>query len=325
MYRFLLNIYNKVFKTATFSESTVSKGSDSVIDFCCSPCQEHNIDQWAEFYCENCLKFYCGKCINLHGHLFGKHEMYGRGDTSKWPVPTEVKDFIQKCDLHEEQSIEMFCDDHSQLCCRKCVFLNHRQCAEVTLISELVKGPPPELQQLSRDIQSLHVELKKLQNNWDINIQSLKASYKKQLHEIGQTRQKINTILDEMEKTTMKELDARMTSLKASLKSDLDKIIKLKNETKQFGDAIHAIVDKGKEEIAFIASKKCLEKMKQSENFLKQNSVQIKSSLTFHADANVQQYLSKLSGLGKIAFVTKELVHLDDPDQVFTVQGKSSM
>ncbi|KAH3716734.1 hypothetical protein DPMN_059463 [Dreissena polymorpha] len=108
---------------ATFSQSTVDKGSDSAIDFCCSPCQEHKNDQWAEFYCQ---KFYCAECVTLYGQLFGKHVTYGRGDTSKWPVSKVVEDFLQKYDLHAGKHIEMYCNDHSQMCCTNCAFLNHR-------------------------------------------------------------------------------------------------------------------------------------------------------------------------------------------------------
>ncbi|KAH3718052.1 hypothetical protein DPMN_060850 [Dreissena polymorpha] len=111
---------------ATYSKSTVASGSDSFIDFCCFPCLENKIDQWADFYCENCQKFYCAKCINLHSQLFGTHVTYRRGDTSKWPVAKEVEDFLQKCDLHDDKHLEMFCEDHSQLCCTNCAFLNHR-------------------------------------------------------------------------------------------------------------------------------------------------------------------------------------------------------
>ncbi|KAH3824505.1 hypothetical protein DPMN_126342 [Dreissena polymorpha] len=111
---------------ATFSQSTVDKGSDSFTDFCCSSCLEHKIDQWADFYCNNCQKFYCAKCINPHGQLFGKHVTYGRGDTTKWPVLKEVEDFLRKCDLHGDEDLKMFCNDHSQLCCTNCAFLNHR-------------------------------------------------------------------------------------------------------------------------------------------------------------------------------------------------------
>ncbi|XP_052247478.1 uncharacterized protein LOC127855727 [Dreissena polymorpha] len=306
---------------ATYSKSTVASGSDSFIDFCCFPCLEHKIDQWADFYCKNCQKFYCAKCINLHSQLFGTHVTYGRGDTSKWPVSKEVEDFLQKCDHHDDKHLEMFCEDHSQLCCTNCAFLNHRQCAKVTLISESVKGSPPNLQQLSGKIQSILEEIKKLQNYWDTNMQSLQASYDKQLYVIHDTRKKTNSILDNIEKNTMKELDDKLASLKASVKTDADNCSKLKNELKQLNDAIQDIVDKGKAELTFIASKKCMEKIKQSETYLKQNSFQVESSLTFQADRDFQQYLSKLSGLGKIVLSTKETLVL--VDQALTVQGKS--
>ncbi|XP_052255542.1 uncharacterized protein LOC127861180 isoform X2 [Dreissena polymorpha] len=308
---------------ATLSQSTVGKGSDSFTDFCCSPCLEHKIDQLAEFYCDNCIKFYCAKCINLHGQLFGKHVTYGRGYISKWPLSKEVEDFLQKCDLHEDKRLKMFCNDHSQLCCTNCAFLNHRQCAKVALISESVTGSPPDLQQLSRKIQSVLVELKKLQHYWDTNMQSLQVSYNKQLHEIRDSRQEINTILDEIEKNTIQELDGKMTSLRASVKTNVDNCSKLQNELKRLSDTIHDIVDKGKAELSFIASKKCLEKINQSETYLTENLVQVESSLIFQADNDVQQHLSKLSGLGRIVVCTQAVPLHDDPDQVLAVQGKS--
>ncbi|XP_052245445.1 uncharacterized protein LOC127854442 [Dreissena polymorpha] len=308
---------------ATFSQSTMETCSESIIDFCCSPCLEHTIDQWAELYCDTCQKFYCAKCVTLHGQLFGKHVTYGRGDTSKWPASKEVQDFLLKCDLHEDKHLEMYCNDHSQLCCTNCAFLNHRLCTKVTLISESARGPLPDLQQLSRKIQTILEEVKKLENHRNTNMLTLQALYDKLLDEICDTRQTINIILDKIEKNTIQELDDKMTSLKASIKTDLDNCIKLKNELKQLSGAINDIIDKGKSELTFIASKKCLEQVKQSETYLKENSVQVESSLRFLANSDVQQYLSKLSGLEKIVLSTKEILVLGDPDQVFTIQGKS--
>ncbi|XP_052248283.1 uncharacterized protein LOC127856229 isoform X2 [Dreissena polymorpha] len=309
---------------ATFSQSTVDRGSDSIIDFSCSPCLEHKTYKLAEFHCDNCQKFFCAECITLHGQLFGKHVTYGlRGDTSKWPVSKEVEDFLQKCDLHEDKCLEMYCSDHSQLCCTNCAFLNHRLCTKVTLISESAREPLPDLQQLSRKIQTILKEVKKLENYWNTNMLTLQASYNKQLDEILETRQTINIILDKIEKNTIKELDNKMNSLKASVKTDIDNCSKLKNELKRLSDAIHDIVDKGKAELTFIASNKCLELVKQSEIYLKENSVQVESSLTFLANSDVQQYLSILSGLGRIVLSTKALSVLGDADQVFTVQEKS--
>ncbi|KAH3749885.1 hypothetical protein DPMN_184400 [Dreissena polymorpha] len=305
------------------SFSTVGKGSHSFTDFCCSPCLEHKIDQWAEFYCDNCLKFYCEKCINLHGQLFGKHVTYGRGETSKWPVSKEVEDFIQKCDLHEDKRLEMFCYDHNQLCCTNCAFDNHRQCAKVALITESVQEPLPDLQQLSRNIQTVLEDLEKLQNYWDTNMQSLQVSYNKQLNEIRDTRQKINTILDKIEQNTIKELEDKMASLNVSVQTNVDNCSKLQNELKRLSNTIHDIVDKGKAELLFIASKKCLKKIKLSETYLTDNLVQVESSLTFQADSYFQCHLSQLSCLGRIVVCTRAVSLPGDPDKVFTVQGKS--
>ncbi|KAH3776079.1 hypothetical protein DPMN_177492 [Dreissena polymorpha] len=190
----------------------------------------------------------------------------------------------------------MFCNDHSQLCCTNCAFLNHRQCAKVTLISESVKGPPLDLQKVSRKIQTILETLKKLENNWSTNMQSFQISYNKQLDDIRQTRQKINAILDMIEKNTIKKLDDMMANLKASFKTDSDNCSKLKNELKQLSDAIHDIVDKGKAELEF-------------------GAIQAERLVTFQADIDIEQLVSKLSGLGRIV--------LSYPDQVFTVQGKS--
>ncbi|KAH3750253.1 hypothetical protein DPMN_184773 [Dreissena polymorpha] len=198
-----------------------------------------------------------------------------------------------------------------------------RQCAKVALISESVKGPLPDLQQLSRKIRTVLVELKKLQNYWDTNMHSSQVLYNKQLHEIGQTRQKINTILDEIEKTTLKELEDKMTSLKASVNTNVGNCSKLENELKRFSDTIHDIADKGKAKLSFIASKKSLEKINQSETYLIENLVQVESSLTFQAESYFQQHLSKLSGLGRIVVCTQTVPPHGDLEKVLTVQGKS--
>ncbi|XP_052227916.1 uncharacterized protein LOC127842449 [Dreissena polymorpha] len=154
-------------------------------------------------------------------------------------------------------------------------------------------------------------------------MQSLQDSYYNQLHEIHDTRNKMNTILYKIKKNTMKELDDKLTSLKTSVMTDADNCSKLKNELKRLSSSTHNIVDKGKAELTFIASNKCLVNIKLSDTYLKKNSVQVESSLTFLADSDVQQNLSKLSGLGRIVLSINKLSMLEDPDTVFTVQGIS--
>ncbi|KAH3749769.1 hypothetical protein DPMN_184282 [Dreissena polymorpha] len=111
---------------ATFSQSTIDKGSDIYQDFLCSTCEEKKLDAMANFYCESCVKFNCGKCICINSQLFTKHVPFGRGDMKKSPVTKKVQDFLLKCDYNKDKELELFCDEHSELCCTHCAFLNDR-------------------------------------------------------------------------------------------------------------------------------------------------------------------------------------------------------
>ncbi|XP_052248814.1 uncharacterized protein LOC127856561 isoform X1 [Dreissena polymorpha] len=308
---------------ATFLQSSVEKGSDMVQDFFCSTCEEEKLEESADYYCESCVKFYCGKCIHLHSQLFKKHSPHGRSDMKKWPVAKKVEDFLFKCDVHKEENLAMLCKDHGQLCCINCAFLNHRQCKTVILLSDLVQNTSTDLKQVSVTIQTSLAELKKLQDNQEASIQSVQISYDEQLQKIQETRQKVLEALDVLEKKTLQEMKDNLTKLQASLKSDVDKCATLRDELKQLGDAIQDINDKSKRELSFIASIKCLDKIQQLEKYRKENFAQLKSSITFQPNSEIVQYLSKLSGLGRIEHYAQTLTVQGFPDQVIRIDGKS--
>ncbi|XP_052235084.1 uncharacterized protein LOC127847291 isoform X2 [Dreissena polymorpha] len=308
---------------ATFSQSIIDKGSDIFHDFLCNTCADKKLDNTADFYCESCVKFYCGKCIRPHSQLFTKHDTFGRGDMKKWPVTKKVEDFLLKCDVHKDKNLEMFCSEHSELCCKHCEFLNHRHCKKVTLISDIVKSQSTDLQQLSISIQSILKEMKKLQDSQEASIQSVQSSYDEQLRRIEETRQTINAALATIEQKTLKEMKDTLTKLQASSKSDVDECIRLRDELTQLRDAIQDISDKSKLELSFIATRKCEDKIEQSTTFLNTNSLQDKFYITFQPNSEIVQYLSKLSGLGRIEHSTKTLMVQENPNKVITVLRKS--
>ncbi|XP_052276295.1 uncharacterized protein LOC127875339 [Dreissena polymorpha] len=309
--------------TKSFSQSTIDKGSDILQDFLCSTCEEKQLDKMADIYCESCVKFYCGECVNMHNKLFTKHTPYGRGAMKKWPVAKKVEDFLLKCDVHKEESLKMYCDEHSELCCTNCAFLNHRLCQKVTLISDKVKGQSTDLQKLSVSIKTILEEIKKNQDNQEASIQYVQSSYDEQLYTIQETRQKINSALDTIEQKTLKEMKDTLTKLQASSKIAVDKCIRLRDELQQLRDAVQGISDKSKAELSFIATRKCKDKIQQSKTVLKENSLQTNVLITFQPNDEIVQYLSTLSGFGRIEHSTQTLNVQEDPNKVFTVQGKS--
>ncbi|KAH3722029.1 hypothetical protein DPMN_064978 [Dreissena polymorpha] len=76
-----------------------------------------NIQEIAEWYCETCLKCFCSQCNHHHSQLYSYHTTCGRGDLNKWPLTKKIEDFLQKSDVHKDERLKMFCQDHDQLCC----------------------------------------------------------------------------------------------------------------------------------------------------------------------------------------------------------------
>ncbi|KAH3704214.1 hypothetical protein DPMN_079270 [Dreissena polymorpha] len=302
---------------ATFSQPTIEKGSDMVQDFLCSTCEDKKLVESADYYCESCVKFFCSKCIYMHGQLFTQHSPHGRGDMKKWPVAKKMEDFLLKCDVHKEENNEMFCKDHSQLCCNKCAILNHRTCKTVILLSDLVKNTSTDLKQVSVTIQTTLAKLKGLQENQEDSIQYLLSSYDEQLQKIQENRKKIIAALNKLEQKAMQELKDTLTKLQAPLDRDINKCSTLQDELKQLGEAIHNIGDKNKQELSLIASIKCMDKIQQFEKYQKENFVEVKSLISFQPNNEIVEYLSKLSGLGMTLTV------MQNPDKVIRMDRKS--
>ncbi|KAH3776940.1 uncharacterized protein LOC127843632 [Dreissena polymorpha] len=143
----------------------------------------------------------------------------------------------------------------------------------------------------------------------------MEVSYNETLQEIRDMRDKLNAYLDELENATLKELDKIRTRFQTSLKKDVDICSRLKDELQELGEAVQGLCDKSKKEMEFIAGWKCLDKIQECETYLKESPVKIPSSMNFKANIDIEQYLSKMSGLGSIEVM--------NPNQVLKVKRKS--
>ncbi|KAH3700628.1 hypothetical protein DPMN_075605 [Dreissena polymorpha] len=126
-----------------------------------------------------------------------------------------------------------------------------------------------------------------------------------------------------LDKKTLKKMNDTMTKMQAPLKSDVKKCFALRDELKQVGDDIHDKCYKGRQELSLIASIKCQDKIKLFEKHRKKNFVQVKSSITLQPFSEIVQFLSKVSGLGRIEQRGQPLSMWGNPDQVTRIKLKS--
>ncbi|KAH3844737.1 hypothetical protein DPMN_086999 [Dreissena polymorpha] len=283
------------------------KGSDLSYDFCCNLCEEDCVNKEAMFFCQQCSKGLCDVCIGLHRQFYKKHVAYGREEMDKWPVFTKLFEGLKFCELHSDHPIEMFCEDHSKLCCSMCLFHDHRHCVKLVLITEksqAVHGER-ELINISSSITGVQLKLETAMNDTQECLKKLQDSYDKACDEIKTLRQKINDILDKLERKTTHDLDTLLHTVKQSLQSDTDTCLKAINSLKKIGDAMNNI-EKGPKDLSFIVYQKAFEMDSQAEKVLNELAVNRSPSVVFNKHPCIEQILSDLSTLGNIECAEKQ-------------------
>ncbi|KAH3894754.1 uncharacterized protein LOC127863609 [Dreissena polymorpha] len=283
--------------------SGISRNSDVVMYYCCTICKtERSVEIDADFYCKKCLKYFCRTCINSHrqhGRWFYKKTPYGKDKIRKWPLSKKMETSLLICIIHKREKLTMFCPDHNHLCCSKCVELNHRLCVQVTPLPQAAGGKSTNFKNLSVSTENTLSQLKQCQTCQEDRIKSLKVSYKE--HErlivdglrvnivsylrecetstvntthkhmqypISEMREEIKYLLADFEKSTIKEKKEELNLKQAPLKVVRNSCIRLHYELFHLHVAIPKVLGK---ELSFIASKKCLENIQQSNIFIKEN------------------------------------------------------
>ncbi|XP_052231849.1 uncharacterized protein LOC127845155 [Dreissena polymorpha] len=293
--------------------------SDTLAAYLCATCKNKNSKTVAKAYCKKCDACFCDQCVNLHNQLFQNHVTYGPKEKEKWPVAMATQEFLEICEVHTEEKLRLFCEDHTQLCCNTCILLSHQQCPKVTLIADNTLYATDH-QQLSAKINTILDQLMKLQTNWESNLKSLQVSYEERLKEVNNMREKINSTLDKLEKAALKEMDEVKASWNASLKFDVDACSSLHTKLTRLNNALQETGTKNAE-LAFIAYQKSAEMLKQVDKYMNNNSVQTEVSLKLLVYNDIEVYLSNLTVLGHTIHVQKEVTMQESPDKAISVAG----
>ncbi|KAH3835114.1 hypothetical protein DPMN_108457 [Dreissena polymorpha] len=175
------------------------------------------------------------------------------------------------------------------------------------------------MQHLSNKLQTIVDELNKFKSKQGGRIKFLEVSCREQLREMKDLRTKLNAALDELENTTLKELDEIRIKLQTSLKKDLDNSRRLKDDLQTLSEAVNCLCDKSRKDIEFISSRKCLDKVQESESYLKQNPVKVQSIMIFHANKDLCKQSSLWQIVDSIQFLTLKM----NPTQQLTVKRKT--
>ncbi|XP_052781940.1 E3 ubiquitin-protein ligase TRIM56-like [Mya arenaria] len=282
-------------------ESSIQRGCDFIHDFACSACEEDGLNTEAQYFCNHCTKYYCDNCVTKHNGLYKRHTVLDRKDVKKWAAAPGTVDVLERCERHPGEALKLICGDHDQLCCHVCVSIDHRHCSSIQHIPDIAKGirKDPEFRQLPQRVTVLRKQIEDMKNDRKKDSASLRKTRTAIVDEIKAIREKINDILDKMEKTTVQELDGLMADQELSIKKDMESCTHVDDELKSIMDDIQS-KDSSSEPPLYIGFKKCEEKIKQANEILQNMSNVFKYNITFRKPNGIEDNWSSMKSFGEL-------------------------
>ncbi|WAR05026.1 hypothetical protein MAR_020395, partial [Mya arenaria] len=225
-----------------------------------------------------------------------KHTVYGRDDIQKWAGV-----FLDRCDQHGNK-LEVYCDDHQEVCCHVCVALNHRLCSSISHLSDLARDflETEEFKQLPGAVDKMKSSLDEVKNDRMKYQASQKDTYKNILAGVKVLRKEINDILDQLEKTTVEQLDGMIKNLETVVQADIEACVHMNDQMTAMIEKVQQMTGKHKEMHCYLGYRRCQDKLTKAEEQVQKMQKQPEQKLIFKSDISLQPFLRNLHVLGSI-------------------------
>ncbi|KAL4221118.1 hypothetical protein ACF0H5_019378 [Mactra antiquata] len=110
-------------------ERSMDNSSEETFDFICTTCDSKGKIVEAVRYCIECSGYCCQTCTDIH-HTFPTLKGHNLLDASQGNQasnqPSSLPEFpTERCNLHTGKVIDMYCEEHNEVCCCTCVATNH--------------------------------------------------------------------------------------------------------------------------------------------------------------------------------------------------------
>ena len=201
----------------------------------CTFCNDDGLLRYAVAYCDKCVKYVCTSCLKSHAKFLPDHRLIDgeMADSNK------VKLRAPLCEIHWDQTVELYCEDHVCVFCKFCRRLKHKQCCVKTVDDAMKdRNVEAEFESIFGNLTQLqeHMEKKRDENQAkfdDISkhkgeIKSTVATLRKELIEV---LEKFENSLDGTENAVLENVTENIHSyssfteqLRSTLKShDLER------------------------------------------------------------------------------------------------------
>ncbi|XP_052065248.1 uncharacterized protein LOC127705039 [Mytilus californianus] len=287
----------------------------------CGICDLRNISKPSTVWCPECDEGLCNSCQEHHSlsKATRQHSILPIAEYRK--LPSDIIQISQSCCKHDEKLI-LYCKDHENPCCGKCVVETHKHCKEIVSLDDIMKNAKNSVSfhETEATLTELIENIRKIRNAHKENLADLSKKRKAIELEIQQTRLLIDKHLDKIQKNLVDEIhgagDKESEKIRLSIKT-LDEMeqslseyqLKIVN-VKKYASDIQAFMAIKKIETDVAKEEECLLSYVPEE---KMNNVTISCKLS----EPIQAFLGNTQTFGEVVIETTP--------RRFTLSHKKSM
>ena len=288
--------------------------SDEMFKIMCDPCKLKRVEHEAGYYCTDCKEYLCRDCKNYHGRFkwLKGHKILSVDRMSKQAPKLNSQGCNVLCTCNQNRDVEVYCQEHDDVICISCKISKHNKCTIYSIKEESATYSMERFDSVLNKFKNLKTTMSQLQKERYSDLNLLKIAKDKCKTEIMTFRRELVSLSDDLEKTTLKELE------KCALEQDRDisKDISLTNAVLEPIDSdcklLETVKKKGNREIMFAADVCTSKNFREfQQNIRDMESLASRPALLFVRDMSLSDIQKRINSLGCIRKCVSDVFQSD--------------
>ena len=173
-------------------------------------------------WCPKCVNSLCKICARHHSYSSStmRHELVNIENYLK--LPKSVLSIKDVC-IHHNNTYELYCKFHQDLCCTSCVSDTHKKCLDFLPINEVIQNAKSSVifDKLEQNLSNTRKEIRLLRKKIYMNTIQIRNQKKQFLSKISNTRTIINEHLDKLQE----DIQERLSGIETEVQTKLNKML----------------------------------------------------------------------------------------------------
>ena len=137
-------------------------------------------------------------------------------------MPSSISEIANHCESHD-MKFTHFCQHHATPCCLDCIYTNHKYCAGLLSIREIIKTSKTGLiDNIEHSLADIKNNIDKITKSRQQNMSEIRLQRQIVQAQVKQMRVKLNSHLDTLEHDILEELD----DTEDKIESNIDNLLK---------------------------------------------------------------------------------------------------